>query len=213
MEKKKSVFEILSAINVNDKVEQKNNLTYLSWAWAWGVVKENYPSANYSVDSYEGKPYLFDQDLGYMVSTKVTIEGETIPMHLPVMDNMNKAMKNKAYEVTTRYGTKSVAQASMFDINSAIMRCLTKNLALFGLGHYIYANEDVPQQEKKESLKPQIYTLDIGDDNWKKVVQYVSDNKKLGITAIVKNLSVKYKVSSDVKTELRKVINHNKHVN
>mgnify|MGYP003147183753 FL=1 len=209
---KKSVFETLSAINVNDKVEKKNNLTYLSWAWAWGVVKETYPSANYSVDDYEGKPYLFDEDLGYMVSTKVTIEGETIPMHLPVMDNTNKAMKNKAYEYTTRYGTKSVAQASMFDINTAIMRCLTKNLAMFGLGHYIYAGEDLPTQEKIEALKPKIYTLDVGDTNWKKVVQYVSDNKKLGITAIVKNLSIKYKVTPEIKTELRKVINHNKHV-
>ena len=59
MKKEKSVFETLSAINVNDKVEKKNNLTYLSWAWAWGVVKENYPDANYKVVDYEGYPYLY----------------------------------------------------------------------------------------------------------------------------------------------------------
>jgi hypothetical protein len=212
MKKEKSVFETLSAINVNDKVEKKNTLTYLSWAWAWGVVKEEFPDANYKVVDYDGYPYLFDIDLGYMVSTEVTIEGQTIPMHLPVMDNSNKAMKNHSYEYKTRYGVKDVEKASMFDINSAIMRCLVKNLAMFGLGHYIYAGEDLPSQEQKEAAKPKVYTLEIGDGNWQKVLKYVVENKRLGITKIVKNLGVKYDITPEVKTELRKAINHGKGV-
>ena len=134
---------VLSAINCNEHVEEKNGLKYLSWAWAWGITKTNFPDANYRVRQYEGKPYLFDENLGYLVTTEVTINGETIEMSLPVMDGANKAQKNVAYT----YGkyNKTCEAATMFDINTAIMRCLTKNLAMFGLGHYIYAGEDLPQ--------------------------------------------------------------------
>ena len=151
----KSTWQILSAINCNDHTEQKNGLTYLSWAWAWGIVKENFPNANYKVRQYDGRPYLFDENLGYLVTTEVTIQGETIEMSLPVMDGANKAQKHVAYlypvkeyksgKWTGNFIDKNVEPATMFDINTAIMRCLTKNLAMFGLGHYIYAGEDLPK--------------------------------------------------------------------
>ena len=83
---------------------------------------------------------------------------------------------------------------------------------MFGLGHYIYAGEDLPSSEKKEIVKHKHYTLDIGDGNWEKVLHYVSENKQLGITKIVKNLSVKYKVTPEVKNELKKVISNGKRV-
>jgi len=145
--KKTTVWETLSSINCNEKTEKKENLTYLSWAWAWGILRENYPTASYKVREWDNKPYLFDKNLGYLVETSVTIEGETLSMRLPVMDSKNKAMKSEPYEFVTRSGKKTVAAADMFDINTAIMRCLTKNLALFGLGFYIYAGEDIPQAE------------------------------------------------------------------
>ena len=86
MAQKKSVFETLSAINVNDKVEKKSNLTYLSWAWAWAEVKKQYPDASYEVlrDPQTDKPWFFDPALGYMTMTNVTIDGETLEMWLPV---------------------------------------------------------------------------------------------------------------------------------
>jgi hypothetical protein len=154
----KSTFEILSAINCNDKTEKKNGLTYLSWAWAWGITKKNFPDAKYRVVNYDSKPYLFDSDLGYLVTTEVTINGETIPMSLPVMDGANKAQKNISYEYETKFGKKNVAAATMFDINTAIMRCLTKNLAMFGLGHYIYAGEDLPQVEEPKLDQTEVLT-------------------------------------------------------
>lgn len=160
--KSKSVFETLSAIDVNKHTEKKDNLTYLSWAWAWGITKKTYPTADYEVNYFEGKPYLFDENLGYLVSTRVTIDGETIPMHLPVMNGANKAQKHVAYKYSTKYGDKTVEAATMFDINTAIMRCLTKNLAMFGLGHYIYAGEDLPEVEKPVAVKAkQPTTADI----------------------------------------------------
>ena len=150
MENNKSVWSVLSKINCNDKTEKKNGLTYLSWVWAWGRVKENFADAKYEVYEYNGKPYLYDEDLGYMVKTSVAINGDTIPMHLPVMDGANKAMKNQVYFYKTKYGEKAVEQASMFDVNKTIMRCLTKNLAMFGLGHYIYAGEDLPESDEEQ---------------------------------------------------------------
>lgn len=151
MEKKQSAFAVLNAINVNEHTEQKSNgqtmLTYLSWVWAWQQVKGNYPDANYEVKHWDGKPYLYDENLGYMCETSVTIQGETMSMWLPVMDSKNKAMKATAWSYKTKKGDQWVAPATMFDINTTIMRCLVKNLAMFGLGLYIYAGEDLPAEE------------------------------------------------------------------
>lgn len=150
-EVKKSVFATLNAINVNDHTEVKDNgqakLTYLSWVWAWQQVKQNYPDANYEVKHWDGKPYLYDESLGYMCETSVTIQGETMSMWLPVMNGANKAMKATAWSYKSRKGDAWVQPATMFDINTTIMRCLVKNLAMFGLGLYIYAGEDLPAEE------------------------------------------------------------------
>jgi len=165
-------FETLNAINVNDKTEKKNNLTYLSWAWAWSEVKKVYPDATYHIYRFENNlPYVYDEGIGFMVFTDVTLENTTHEMWLPVMDGANKAMKKEpyTYEVATygwdeklrrkvKNGTeqKTCESASMFDVNKTIMRCLTKNLAMFGLGLYIYAGEDLPEEPTDELSKEKI---------------------------------------------------------
>jgi len=149
--KEKSIFNTLNVIDVNDYTEVKNKLTYLPWTYAWAEVKKIYLDASYCVERFDNnKPYLYDDDLGYMVFTRVTIKGETKEMWLPVMDGANKAMKNIQYTYNTRYGEKSVEPATMFDINKAIMRCLVKNIAMFGLGLYIYSGEDLPEQPEPD---------------------------------------------------------------
>ena len=145
-----NVFETLNAINVNGHTESKNGLTYLSWAWAWAEVKKVYPDAVYEIEKFNGIPYAYDPLTGYMVYTKVTIGDVTHEMWLPVMDGNNKAMKAEPYEIQTKYKTITVASATMFDINKTIMRCLVKNLAMFGLGLYIYTGEDLPETEEAE---------------------------------------------------------------
>ena len=147
-----NVFEILNNINVNGHTESKNGLTYLSWAWAWGEFKKVYPEATYEVVKFDGKPYVYDENLGYMCYTTVTVGDLTHEMWLPVMDGSNKAMKATPYEYTTKYGKKTCEAATMFDINKTIMRCLTKNLAMFGLGLYIYAGEDLPEEESEKII-------------------------------------------------------------
>ena len=143
-------FEKLYSINVNDKAEDKEGLKYLSWAWAWAEFMKIHPDATYEVKKFEGGlPYTYDAKTGYMVYTSVTVDGLTREMWLPVMDSHNAAMKSEPYTVRTKWKEYTVLAATMFDINRAIMRCLTKNLAMFGLGLYIYAGEDLP---------------DVGDD-------------------------------------------------
>ena len=150
---KMKVFEVLNNTNVNGHTEGRNGLTYLSWAWAWAEVKKAYPDAQYEIEKFNGLPYVFDELTGYMVYTKVTIKGITHEMWLPVMDSANKAMKATPYTYETKYGEKKVEAATMFDINKTLMRCLTKNLAMHGLGLYIYAGEDLPEMDKEKASK------------------------------------------------------------
>ena len=151
--KVKTIFDELFNVNVNDNVEQKKGgdgktLSYLSWAWAWAEIMKRYPDASFTIYRDEqNRPYVEDPDLGFMCWTSVTIGGITREMWLPVMDSANKAMKRTAYEYQTKFGAKTVQAATMYDVNKTIMRCLVKNLAMFGLGLYIYAGEDIPEAE------------------------------------------------------------------
>ena len=149
----KSVFENLFEVNVNDHIEKKKDLSYLSWPYAWAEVKKRYPKANYKIHQFGEKqlPYVFDEGIGFMVFTSVTIEDITHSMWLPVMDSSNKAMKSEGYTYDTRFKKDiSVEPATMFDVNKTIMRCLVKNLAMFGLGLYIYSGEDLPEIETEK---------------------------------------------------------------
>ena len=146
--KELTAFEVLSTVNVDKHVEIKDagnsKLSYLSWAWAWAYTKKYFPDATYEIVKFNGLPYVFDEKTGYMVYTTVTIEGITYEMWLPVMDGQNRAMLDRPYKVTTKYGKEFTVQAAtMFDINKTIMRCLTKNLAVFGLGLSLYTSEDI----------------------------------------------------------------------
>jgi hypothetical protein len=209
-----NVFQTLSAINLNDKTEKKKDLTYLSWTYAWSEVMKHYPDASYEVLFFHGYPYVYDPITGYMVFTKVTIGDKSHTMWLPVMDGANKSMKGEEYTYATKYGNKTVEAATMFDINKTIMRCLVKNLAMFGLGIYIYSGEDLPevesapvQKQTKTVATEEVAELVQDSESWTKVVKYVSDNKALGIEKILQQLSRKYTISATVKKELAKIIN------
>ena len=144
-------FNKMLTVDVRKYVTTKQNQKYLSWVHAWQEFKKIYPDANYRViDSEFGIPY-FITPLGIIVKTEVTAGVETIPMHLPVMNNAMKAMKDVQYAYQTKSGEKVVEPATMMDINKAIMRCLAKNIAMFGLGLFIYAGEDAPEQETLDS--------------------------------------------------------------
>lgn len=125
-----SVFATLSTINCAEHIEKKNNLSYLSWAWAWQILKEKYPSATYTI--YENKDGLNYHTDGHTcwVKTGVTVEGIEHIEYLPIMDFRNASIP--------------VGKVTSFDVNKAIQRSLTKAVARHGLGLYIYAGEDIP---------------------------------------------------------------------
>lgn len=133
----------LNNINVNDKTEKKNGLTYLSWAWAWGEVKKLHPDATYTIyETTNPNGYVcnyFTDGRTCWVKTGVTINGLEHIEELPVMDYKNKSI--------------FLESVTSFDVNKAIQRSLTKAVARHGLGLYIYAGEDLPEEERKEQPK------------------------------------------------------------
>ena len=121
--------EKLLATNVNEHTEKKNGLTYLSWAWAWAEALKADSQATYKIEMFEGKPFV-DINGTAMVMVTVTMFGKPMTCQLPVMDYRNKAIPNP----------------DAFAVNTAIMRCMTKGLALHGLGLYIFSGEDLPEE-------------------------------------------------------------------
>jgi hypothetical protein len=129
----------LNNVNVNEHVEQKNKLSYLSWAWAWAEVKKKHPDADYKIyENADGWNYHTDGRTGW-VKTGVTVNGIEHIEYLPIMDFRNASIK--------------LENITSFDVNKAIQRSLTKACARHGLGLYIYAGEDLPEEEKAEGEK------------------------------------------------------------
>ena len=157
-ERRAIMFNALSNLDLSDKCEKRESLTYVSWSNAWSEFKSAYPGATYRILKNEnGLPYFSDLNLGIMVFTEVTVDDVTHQMWLPVMDSKNKAMKLTpyTYQVWDNYKKafveKTVQAASMFDINKTLMRCLVKNLAMFGLGLYIFQGDDLPEKSADDT--------------------------------------------------------------
>ena len=134
-------FSKLNSINCNDKTEKKNGLTYLAWAYAWGEVKKLFPDATYTIyENAQGWFYHTDGNTCW-VKTGVTINGIEHIEYLPVMDFKNRSIP--------------VEQVTSFDVNKAIQRSLTKAVARHGLGLYIYAGEDLPDEGEQQEVPSQ----------------------------------------------------------
>ena len=124
----------LLKINVNGHLEKKGNLSYLSWAWAWAEVLKIDPGARWTAHEWDNSPVMYLRNDTAMVKVSVEIKGDIKTCILPVMDNRNRA----------------IVDPDAFAVNTAIMRCLAKAIAMHGLGLYIYAGEDLPEAEKVE---------------------------------------------------------------
>lgn len=191
------MFKELNAINVNKMTEKKGNLTYLSWAFAWQEVKKLCPDMNRTVyENAVGNNYHTDGRTAW-VKVGVTIAGIEHIDYLPIMDARNNAIP--------------VEKVTSFDVNKAIQRSTTKAIGLHGLGLYIYAGEDMPEDDKVATAasKPAdgiIIELNIGDENWVKVMNYVNANKKKGSKFILEQLSKKYNVTDVIRTEVNKEV-------
>lgn len=187
MENNKKPFELLNAINVNGHTEQKNGLTYLSWAWAWAEVKKAYPDANYTIyEDANGRPYHTDGRTCW-VKTGVTIEGLEHIEYLPVMDYRNQSIP--------------LDKVTSMDVNKAIQRSLTKACARHGLGLYIYAGEDLPEEEIKAKAE------DLRDEK-ESLIAVIEDCIDIDdLTKIWKTNAPKWKGDADVVDAFQKAAN------
>lgn len=179
-ESKKNYFTELNAINVSGKTEKKNGLTYLSWAWAWGELKKLHPDATYTIyEDAEGRFYHTDGRTCW-VKTGVTVDGIEHIEYLPVMDLRNRSIPANA--------------VTSFDVNKAIQRSLTKAVARHGLGLYIYAGEDLPEEDTTADI-PDVEEVKAPEHpNAEQVYEMIHLATSAGMTA--KKLEVAYQVDN-----------------
>ena len=128
-------FRELNSIDCSDKIEKKNGLSYLAWAFAWGEVKKRYPDATYTIYENEAGWFYHTDGQSCWVKTGVTVNGIEHIEYLPVMDYKNQSIPRD--------------KVTSFDVNKAIQRSLTKACARHGLGLYIYAGEDLPEDAER----------------------------------------------------------------
>lgn len=183
----KSTFATLQEVAIKSKVERKGNLDYISWANAWAMLKERFPDAQRTVYEHEhtGLNYFSDGNTAY-VKVGITVKGLEHIDYLPVMDFKNKAVNSDSITST--------------DVNKAIQRSTAKAIAMHGLGIQMWTGEDLPEE------KPELQTLKVGSEQWNTVANWANENKELGLDAIVEKIGQKFKITTQIKNEIKKVL-------
>ena len=187
----KSTFKTLAAVNVKDRVEKKGRFDYLSWAYAWAMIKDQYPDANRKVYESESNElnYFSDGTTGY-VKVGVTINDVEHIDYLPIMGHNNQSL--------------TLDKITSFAVNKTIQRSTVKAIAMHGLGLSLWAGEDLVDISEaapavKQEAKP---TLKKTSEKWNDVVNYVKANKTNPFASTIKTLETKYIISSAIKKEL-----------
>jgi hypothetical protein len=198
----KKYFSELNKIDVSDKIEKKNGLSYLSWAYAWGELKKRYPDSTYTIyENAQGWNYHTDGRTAW-VKTGVTVLGVEHVEYLPVMDYRNNSIP--------------LEKITSFDVNKAIQRSLTKAVARHGLGLYIYAGEDLPEEETKSkpttkakaAPSPTASTDPVADARaaYQELIVYCKENNH-DIKEVAKAYSLNSKsTAEEFKTALRRLV-------
>lgn len=206
----KSVFETLNSVPFRDKIENKGGLDYLSWAWAWSMLKSSYPNANRNVyeDPSTGLNFFTDGRTGY-VKVGITIDGLEHIDYLPIMDFRNNPIL--------------VDKITATDVNKSIQRSTAKAIAMHGLGIQLWSGEDIPGEpaaaptmgNPRPSANVQstptggtaaLESLKTGTENWERVVSYVNANKESGYDKIVAQLKRKYTIAPAVANKIKELL-------
>lgn len=189
-----SKFKELNSINVNKMTEKKGNQTYLSWVYAWQEAMTMCPDMTRKI---------YKNDLGWNYHT----DGKTAWVEVGITMNGQEHIDNMAI-MDAKNNSLPIERVTSFDVNKAIQRSTTKAIALHGLGLYIYAGEDMTAEEKaaKAPAEPVVIELVVGDENWVKVMNYLTANKKKGSKFIIDQLSKKYSISEATRNEINKEV-------
>lgn len=180
----------LASVSVNDKIEKKGHMDYLSWAWAWHLLKADFPDANRTVyeDPATGYNYFTDGKTSW-VKVGITIGDQEHIDYLPIMDGRNKAIP--ADDVTST------------EVNKTIQRSTAKAIAMHGLGLSLWIGEDTAAMGAPAPKPAGKIDLEVDSENWSKVLRYIAANKDLGLRKISENLQVKYNLSAPVKQSIK----------
>jgi hypothetical protein len=189
----KSTFKELTSINVKDKVEKKGRFDYLSWAYAWAIVKDKYPDSNRTVyeSEHTGLNYFSDGSTAY-VKVGITIGGTEHIDYLPIMGHNNQSL--------------SIDKITSFAVNKTIQRSTVKAIAMHGLGLSLWAGEDLADisetAPKKVSATAKKTTLKKTHDKWNDVVNFVKANKNETFASTISKVEQKFTLTAAIKKEL-----------
>jgi hypothetical protein len=189
----KSTFKELTSINVKDKVEKKGRFDYLSWAYAWAIVKDKYPDSNRTVyeSEHTGLNYFSDGSTAY-VKVGITIDGTEHIDYLPIMGHNNQSL--------------SIDKITSFAVNKTIQRSTVKAIAMHGLGLSLWAGEDLADisetAPKKVSATVKKTTLKKTHDKWNDVVNFVKANKNETFASTISKVEQKFTLTAAIKKEL-----------
>ena len=196
----KKYFSELNEIDVSDKIEKKNGLSYLTWAIAWCELKKRYPDSTYTIyENAQGFNYHTDGRTAW-VKTGVTVCGIEHIEYLPVMDYRNNSIP--------------VDKLTSFDVNKAIQRSLTKAIARHGIGLYIYAGEDLPEDTVKAETPKETKTSKTASTDpvadaraaYNELIKYCKENNH-DIKEVAKTYSLNSKsTASNFKTALNRLV-------
>jgi len=192
MSENANYFSKLASTPVRDKIERKGNLDYLSWANAWSMLKTAHPDAQRIVyeSAFTGNNYFTDGKTAY-VKVGIVVNGLEHIDYLPIMDFRNAAIP--------------VEKVTSMDVNKAIQRSTAKAIAMHGLGLSLWTGEDIPDGQPEPQVESRV-PLEKDGDAWAKVSTYVKENKQLGMTKIIQQLSRKYTISAPMQKEIEKLL-------
>ena len=139
-----NVWNTLSAIDCSKHVEKKNGFTYLSWAWAWSILKQHYPTAQYTKHLFQvngnNLPYMMDAEGNAYVTVTIKIMPENNAESITALESATEIMP------VLNHANRPIKNPNSFEVNASLQRCMVKAIAALGLGCYIYAGEDMPME-------------------------------------------------------------------
>jgi len=139
-----NVWNTLSAIDCSKHVEKKNGFTYLSWAWAWSILKQHYPTAQYTKHLFQvngnNLPYMMDAEGNAYVTVTIKIMPENNAESITALESATEVMP------VLNHANRPIKNPNSFEVNASLQRCMVKAIAALGLGCYIYAGEDMPME-------------------------------------------------------------------
>ena len=139
-----NVWNTLSAIDCSKHVEKKNGFTYLSWAWAWSILKQHYPTAQYTKHLFQvngsNLPYMMDAEGNAYVTVTIKIMPENNADSITALESATEIMP------VLNHANRPIKNPNSFEVNASLQRCMVKAIAALGLGCYIYAGEDMPME-------------------------------------------------------------------